>query len=145
MPPEGGVFEVYQEMLSEVAGKRVSKFGREANNYEHVLHVLEARTLRFCLLIGCAVVLVGEMRSLHRRLALCLFATLFVASALPYSAGNSRRPSAVMGVGYPNAEAQIDQLVSSLGSLKASTRGDRKSPSVDEVLKAIEMGTSVGR
>lgn len=32
MPPEGGVFEVYQEMLSEVAGKRVSKFGREANS-----------------------------------------------------------------------------------------------------------------
>lgn len=116
-------------------------------------------TLRFCLLIGCAVVLVGEMRFLHRRVVLCLFATLFVASALPYSAGSSRGSSAVMGVGYPNAEAQIDQLVSSLGSLKASTRGDRKSPSkqyvvvnllvlqigVDEVLKAIEMGTSVGR
>ncbi|KAF4687138.1 hypothetical protein FOZ60_004239 [Perkinsus olseni] len=133
MSPGARVLEIYEQMMADVAGRQASKFTKDAE-----------RTLRFCLLIGCvAVVLVGKMGFL-RRLVLCLVANfLLTASAMPRSGGSSGSPP-VMGVGN-QAEVDIDQVISSLGLPKASLKGGRKSPSLDEVLKAIEIGTSVER
>jgi len=65
-------------------------------------------------------------------------------SATPYR-GSPRSNGSPIMKGASQAALDVDKLISSLVIEKASVKGERKSPSLDEVLKAIEIGSGVRR